>query len=89
MRVVLENVLLFLLPTIIYCGIDYLRSEQQRPLGQILNEAPLVVLFVCGMALVGGVRIYAAATSESGSPSQQYIPPHMGKDGKIEPGRMK
>ncbi|RTL72841.1 MAG: hypothetical protein EKK41_02635 [Hyphomicrobiales bacterium] len=88
MRIVLENVLLFLLPTLVYCGIRYLRSEK-RALGSVLNEAPLVLLFVCGAVLVGGLRIYAAATAESGRPDQEYVPPHMGKDGKIEPGRMK
>lgn len=89
MRVVLENVLLFLLPTIIYCGIRYLKSEPRRPMMQILNEAPLVILFVCGVSLVGALRIYVAATSEGGTPSQQYVPPHMRKDGTIEPGHMK
>ncbi|MDX2201967.1 MAG: hypothetical protein NW223_04410 [Hyphomicrobiaceae bacterium] len=88
MRVIIENVLLVLLPTIVYCGIQALRNAQ-RSLLEILNEAPLVALVVCGFLLVGGVRIYAAVTGESGTPQQEYIPPHMGKDGKIEPGRMK
>lgn len=89
MRIVLENVLLFLLPTLIFCGITYIRREPKPAVGQVLNEAPLVLLFVCGVVLVGGLRIYAAATADSGRPDQEYVPPHMGKDGKIEPGRMK
>ncbi len=91
MRLVLENVLLFLLPTLLYCGYRFLRSEPEKAFGRVLNEAPLVTLFVVGAVVVGSLRLYVALTSdrEGGTPSQQYIPPHMGKDGKIEPGRMK
>ena len=88
MRVVIENIFLFLLPTLVFCGAKVLRSEPRRPLGAILGEAPLVLLFVCGFVLVGGLRIVVALTSESGTPSQHYVPPRMGKDGQIEPGRM-
>lgn len=89
MRFVLENILLFLLPSAVYCGYKMLRSEPgQRQGMQVLNQAPLVTLFIVGALLVAATRIYYAATNPGGLPDQHYTPPRMGKDGKIEPGHL-
>jgi hypothetical protein len=54
----------------------------------VINEAPLVWLFVAGAVLVVGTLVYYGATSEGGRPDQTYTPPRM-KDGQIEPGVLK
>ena len=56
MRVVIENVLLFLLPTVIYVAYVLLtRSESTA--GTVINEAPLVWLFLIG-AMVAAFNIW-------------------------------
>jgi hypothetical protein len=90
MRLVIENVLLFLLPAAVYCAWRFLRAEPRgRTLKAILDGAPLVGLFVAGALLVAATRIYYATTSPGGPPNLTYTPPRMGKDGSIEPGQLK
>lgn len=90
MRFIIENILLFLLPAAAYCTYKLLRENpQKKSTMQVMNEAPLVALFVVGAMLVAATRIYYAATNPGGSPDLHYTPPRMGKDGKIEPGQLK
>ncbi len=86
-RVVIENVLLFLLPTAMYLGYVLL-TRPATSAGTVVSEAPLVWLFVTGAVLVGATLIYYGATSTGGRPDQTYTPPRM-KDGRIEPGILK
>ena len=51
-RVVIENILLFLLPTAMYVGYVLLTRRTTGPAGAVLNEAPLVWLFTAGAVLV-------------------------------------
>lgn len=89
MRFVIENILLFLLPAAVYLAYKLLRENPERKSStQVMNEAPLVVLFVIGAMLVASTRIYSAATNPGGSPDKHYVPPKMGKDGKIQPGHL-
>jgi hypothetical protein len=93
-RVIIENVLLFLLPTILYVGWVLLTREQ--PTGEadggtsgtpgVLDDAPLLWLFAAGAVLVV-VTLIAFGSSSGGKPGQHYIPPSY-KDGHIEPGRI-
>jgi len=46
-------------------------------------------LFLIGALLVGATLIYYASITPGGRPGQVYIPPHVGKDGRIEPGQLK
>lgn len=90
MRFVIENILLFLLPSAVYIAYRLLRpAERHKPASQVMGEAPLVVLFVLGALLVAGTRIYYATTNPGGAPNLTYTPPRMGKDGQIEPGHLK
>lgn len=90
MRVVIENVLLFLLPAAVYCAWRYLRSDpRSKALKAVFDGAPLVGLFVAGALLVAATRIYYATTSPGGPPDLTYTPPRVGKDGRIEPGQLK
>ena len=87
MRVVLENILLFLLPTVVYIGYVLL-TRSNTSAGTVVNEAPLVWLFITGALLVGATLIYYGTTTPGGKPGAVYTPPHM-KDGRIEPGTLK
>jgi hypothetical protein len=90
-RVVVENILLFLLPTAMYLGYVLL-TRRAAPTGErehVLNDAPLVWLFVAGALLVAATLVYYASITPGGSVTQVYTPPHMGKDGRIEPGQLK
>ena len=87
MRVVIENILLFLLPTAVYIGYVLLTRDNTSA-GTVVNEAPLVWLFITGALLVGATLIYYGTTTPGGKPGAVYTPPHM-KDGRIEPGTLK
>lgn len=86
-RVVIENVLLFLLPTAMYVAYVLL-TRRSTPAGTVINEAPLVWLFVAGALLVGATLVYYATITPGGAPGAVYTPPRM-KDGRIEPGTLK
>lgn len=88
-RVFVENILLFLLPTLLYVGWVLLTREQ--PTGgastqRVLDDAPLLWLFAAGAVLVV-VTLIAFGSTSGGKPGQHYIPPSY-KDGHIEPGRI-
>jgi Family of unknown function (DUF6111) len=85
-RIVLENVLLFLLPTLTYITYKIAMSRGATTATQAFTEAPLVVLFVVGSVLMFGTLILFATTS-GGKPGQAYEPGVL-KDGRIQPGRM-
>ena len=86
-RVIVENVLLFLLPTAMYVGYVLL-TRRSATAGGVVNDAPLVWLFIAGALLVGATLIYYASITPGGAPGAVYTPPHM-KDGRIEPGTLK
>jgi hypothetical protein len=89
-RAVIENILLFLLPTAVYFGyVILMQRSEVRDGKQIVNEAPLVWLFVAGALLVAATLVYYASITPGGTIGQSYTPPHMGKDGRIEPGQLK
>jgi len=88
-RVVIENVLLFLLPAAAYVAYMLLMRTGNTAAGTVINDAPLVWLFLIGALLVGATLIYYASITPGGRPGQVYIPPHVGKDGRIEPGQLK
>ena len=89
MRTVIDNVLLFLLPAAIYVAYMLLMRSGNTSTGAVINEAPLVWLFLAGAILVGITLVYYASTATGGKPGQTYIPPRVGKDGRIEPGVLK
>jgi hypothetical protein len=88
-RVVIENVLLFVLPAAVYLAYMLLMRSEKTTAGAIVNDAPLVWLFLAGALLVAATLVYYASVTPGGTPGQTYTPPHMGKDGRIEPGQLK
>jgi hypothetical protein len=83
-RIVIENILLFLLPASLYVAYVLLTRRGTKP-GQVISDAPLLWLFIAGALLVSGTLIYFASTTAGGRPDQRYTPPYI-KDGQIEPG---
>lgn len=86
-RLVLENILLFLLPTLLYVIYIMIRRSAQRDntVSRALDTAPLPVLLTAGFVLMISVLAYFGTKSDSGSPGQKYTPPVL-VDGKIKPG---
>lgn len=92
-RIVIENVLLFLLPTLLYVAyVAVMRStapdgsvpEAGAARPGLLDDAPLLYLFAAGVGLVL-VMLVAFGSTSGGKPNQSYTPPSI-KDGRIEPG---
>jgi hypothetical protein len=86
-RIVIENILLFLLPTLIYVAYMFLKQRGQGGPAAYLDEAPLVWLFSAGAMLVV-ITLVVFGSVSGGKPGQTYEPPVF-RDGKIEPGRIK
>lgn len=84
-RVIIENILLFLLPTLFYVGYVLLTRDPAAK-KDLLSGAPLVWLFAAGTLLVVIVLVAFGSTS-GGRPGQHYEPPSL-KDGHIEPGKI-
>ena len=86
MRIVVENLLLFLLPTLIYVAYIYL-TRAEKPDGRaMLDEAPLLWLFAIGAGLVV-VTLMVFGSTSGGKPGEVYQPPVL-RDGKIVPGHI-
>ena len=96
MKIVIENLLLFMLPTCVYLG--YVLLTRQAPpasgnkrqaelgTGGLLDDAPLLYLFAAGLVLVVGTLVFFQS-STGGKPNQPYTPPSI-KDGRVEPGHV-
>ena len=82
-RIVAENILLFLLPTIVYVAYVYMTREEKPGAMRVLDDAPLIWLFVAGAALVV-ITLVSFGSVTGGKPGQVYTPPAF-KDGRIEP----
>lgn len=87
-RLIVENILLFLAPTLLYVAFTMLRRGDARDntIANALNGAPLPVLFATGFVLMVSVLAYYGERTESGKPGQTYVPPKV-IDGKLQPGR--
>lgn len=89
-RIVIENIVLFLMPALIYVAYHLLMGDKpagggRRPSAQnVIDDAPLMWLFAAGAILVI-VTLVAFGSNTGGKPGQHYEPPAM-KDGHIQPG---
>ncbi|MFN3746142.1 MAG: DUF6111 family protein [Hyphomicrobiaceae bacterium] len=86
-RVVIENIVLFLLPTAIYVTYVLLTRKPGDKRG-VLDDAPFIWLMLAGIALILLVLIAFGSTS-GGRPGQTYVPPSLDAEGKIKPGGLK
>jgi Family of unknown function (DUF6111) len=85
-RIVAENILIFLLPTIIYIAYVYMTREEKPGATRVLDDAPLIWLFITGAILVL-VTLLTFGSMSGGKPGQIYTPPAF-KNGHIEPGHI-
>lgn len=85
LRIILLNLILFLLPFVIY-GIVMRAQGRVATLEEFWAKAPLLGLVLASVALVLAVMV-VFATFGGEDPRGRYIPP-VYKDGKIEPGRV-
>lgn len=84
-RIVVENLLLFLLPTAMYLAYAFLTRGEDKKRG-IFDDAPLLWLFVAGAVLVVVVLV-AFGHNTGGKPNEGYTPPSF-EDGKLKPGNI-
>lgn len=85
-RIALEIIVLFLLPTAAYLAYAFLTRDADSK-SSIWDGAPIAWLIAAGAALAFTVLIAFGDTS-GGRPGEIYVPPEM-KDGKIIPGHFK
>jgi hypothetical protein len=88
-RVVLQNIILFLLPTVLYVAYAVVRQKQTAggSISRALEGAPFGWLMAAGAALmIGGLAYFGSETG--GRPGDTYQPP-VYRDGKIIPGQRK
>lgn len=83
-RIVLENIFFFLLPTISYLVYVAFKRDDWPGLWTVLRNAPLVQLFVTGAALMI-VTLVAFSSTSGHRPGEAYTPPSY-EDGKLQPG---
>jgi hypothetical protein len=84
-RLVIENLALFLLPTLMYLAYAYLSRDEDKK-GSVIDDAPLIWLFVAGAVLVVVVLV-AFGQNTGGKPTEGYTPPSF-EDGKLKPGNI-
>jgi len=84
-RIILINLLLFLLPFIIYFAYVYL-VKGARGKDEPITFTPLIVLFCIGLGLMFGAVAYFIQF-ETGQPGQSYVPSRV-ENGVLQPGRL-
>ena len=87
-RLVLQNILLFLLPTLLYVIYIMIRrtGDKSNTVTRALETAPLPLLSTLGFIVMIAVLAYFGTQSDGGKPGQKYYPPEV-VNGKIKPGR--
>ncbi|MEL6297811.1 MAG: DUF6111 family protein [Pseudomonadota bacterium] len=87
-RIVIQNILLFLLPTILYVGYMFVRRRgtSSGSANQVFDDAPILWLLSIGAVLAIGALALVAG-NDNAQVGQTYIPPSRGPDGTIIPGR--
>ena len=83
-RIVIENVFFFLLPSLLYLAyIAFIRNDWPG-LGTVVRAAPLLKLFALGAAMM--LASLVVFSSKSGhDPREKYTPPSY-SDGKLNSG---
>jgi hypothetical protein len=84
-RIVIENIFFFMLPTLIYIAWIAFSEDEWAGLPAVVREAPLLRLFLAGAALMLTTLVTFSTHTHNG-PHDVYIPPSV-EDGKLEPAR--
>jgi Family of unknown function (DUF6111) len=83
-RIVIENVFFFLVPTLVYITWEAYRRKTWPGLSEVLRTAPLLNLFVLGAAMML-LMLVAFSSRTHNTPDEAYVPPVF-QDGKLQPG---
>jgi hypothetical protein len=83
-RIVLENIFFFLLPTLLYLVYVAFKTNNWPGLWCVLKNAPLAQLFTTG-ALLMVATLIAFSTSTGHKPGEAYTPSSF-EEGKLQPG---
>jgi hypothetical protein len=81
-RIALIEVLLFLLPFLIYAGWRFVVHEARG--SAVIGDAPVLVLIALGLSLLAAGLFYIASYDKEGV--EGHYVPAIYKDGKIVPG---
>lgn len=84
-RLIIENLILVLLPAILYLGYVSLMASGTAARQKAVNDAPFVWLFGAGLILMLGVFL-TFGNMAGHKPDEVYVPSTY-RDGKIVPGR--
>ncbi len=84
-RITIENIFFFLLPTLLYVAWIAYQRDDWPGFGAVLREAPLLKLFVSGAAFMLIMLVLLSSRSQN-TPGDVYAPPVF-KDGKLQPGQ--
>lgn len=90
MRIILENLILFLLPALLYVGyVTIVRKTGQSP-REVMDDAPIAALLGAGITLIAATLLVFGLrdAADEGRAGQAYEPSAY-KDGKLIPGRVK
>jgi heme/copper-type cytochrome/quinol oxidase subunit 3 len=83
-RIVLENIFFFLLPTLMYLVYVAFKTNDWPGLWAVLKNAPLAQLFVTG-AVIMIATLILFSSSAGHKPGEAYTPSTF-QDGKLQPG---
>jgi hypothetical protein len=83
-RILVESIFLFLLPTFLYLAWVAFSEDEWPGWPVLAREAPLLPLFAAGAALMLATLIFFSSGSYN-SPEDVYVPPSY-ENGKIDPG---
>ena len=83
-RIVIENVFFFLVPTLVYIAWIAFTRNDWPGIGAVIKAAPLLKLFALGAGMML-VALVAISSRSGNTPDEAYAPP-VYKDGKLQPG---
>lgn len=84
-RIVIENIFFFLLPTFLYIVWIAFSEDEWPGLMMVLSRAPLIRLFFAGAAVMLATLVVFSSRTYN-SPDDVYVPASV-VDGKLEPAR--
>ncbi|MEL6747280.1 MAG: DUF6111 family protein [Pseudomonadota bacterium] len=83
-RVILVNLLLFLLPFIVYAGFLWMTGRWSKP--GAFGIVPVVVLILISMVMMTIVAVYFVEF-QGAAPGTTFIAPYVDENGVLQPGR--
>lgn len=83
-RIVIENLFVFLLPTLCYIAWVAFSRDYWPGLDRVITAAPLLKLLAAGVALMLTV-LFGFSTRTGNTPDVSYVPPEV-QDGVLHPG---